>query len=129
MIITLGFYWVETLGNGGAINYIDEVLGRYRRYSKNITRQEGFVTQNELDHLTSCQIIILKYPQFFSDVMFVYSRRLLGIRHKTNYVECLWKSFCISPSVKVLGALRRHLITAIIILLRKNMRQVSLNAS
>jgi glycosyltransferase involved in cell wall biosynthesis len=104
-------YWVETLGNGGTINYIDEVLGRYRRHSNNITRREDFVTQNELDHLVSCQIIMARFPQYFSDVMYVYSKRLLGLRHKVNYLQCLWKSICLRPTTKAIGGLGIYLLT------------------
>lgn len=104
-------YWVETLANGGTINYIDEVLGRYRRHSNNITRARGFVAQNQLDHLVTCQIIMAKYPQFFSDVVYSYSKKLLGIRHKANYISVLWKSICLRPSLKAFGALGIFLIT------------------
>lgn len=104
-------YWVETLGNGGTINYIDEVLGRYRRHANNITRREDFVTQNELDHLVSCQIIMARFPQYFSDAMHVYSKRLLGLRHKVNYLPCLWKSICLRPTIKAIGGLGMYLMT------------------
>ena len=104
-------YWVETLGNGGTINYIDEVLGRYRRHANNITRGEDFVTQNELDHLMSCQIIMAKFPEYFSDAVYVYSKRLLGLRHKVNYLPCLWKSIWLRPSIKAIAALGIYLIT------------------
>jgi glycosyltransferase involved in cell wall biosynthesis len=33
-------FWCECLLNGGTINYIDEVLGRYRRHQKNITAKK-----------------------------------------------------------------------------------------
>lgn len=104
-------YWVETLSNGGTINYIDDVLGRYRRHSNNITRKEDFVTQNELDHFLSCQIILAKFPQYFNDVMYVYSKRMLGLRYKVNYITCLWRSFCLRPSIKVVGGLCIYLFS------------------
>jgi len=104
-------YWIETLGNTGTINYIDEVLGRYRRHENNITRAEKHVTQNELDHLVSCQIIIAKYPQYFNDVMCVYAKRLMGLRHKAGYVSTLWRSFCLRPSIKATGALAIYFIS------------------
>ena len=104
-------YWVETLSNGGTINYIDEVLGRYRRHSNNITAKKDFVTQNELDHLTSCQIIMARLPEYFSDAVYVYSKRLLHMRHKSNYLHCLWTSICLRPSVKAICALIINLLT------------------
>ncbi|NOF19497.1 glycosyltransferase [Vibrio cholerae] len=104
-------YWVETLSNGGTIDYIDDVLGRYRRHSNNITRKENFITQNELDHLVSCQIMLAKFPQYFNDIMFIYSKRILGLRHKLNYLTCLWRSFCLSPSIKVVFGLGVYFTT------------------
>lgn len=104
-------YWVETLSNGGTINYIDDVLGRYRRHSNNITRKEDFVTQNELDHFLSCQIILAKFPQYFNDVMYVYSKKICGLRHKSNYLGCLWRSFCLKPSIKAAGGFGVYLLT------------------
>ncbi|EKO3726157.1 glycosyltransferase [Vibrio metschnikovii] len=104
-------YWVETLSNGGTIDYIDAVLGKYRRHSNNITRKEKFVTQNELDHLVSCQIMLAKFPQCFNDIIYIYSKRILGLRHKLNYITCLWRSFCLRPSIKVVGGLGMYLIS------------------
>lgn len=104
-------YWVETLGNGGTINYIDEVLGRYRRHANNITRRKDFVTQNELDYLVSCQIIVVKFPQYLNDVLYVYSKKILGLRSKLPYFACVWRSFCIAPTVKSLGAMILFIIS------------------
>jgi glycosyltransferase involved in cell wall biosynthesis len=104
-------YWVETLGNGGTINYIDEVLGRYRRHANNITCRENFVTQNELDHLVSCQIIMVRFPQYFSDAIEIYAKKLVGLRHKVDYLPCLWKSVWLSPTIKAIGALGIYLMT------------------
>lgn len=104
-------YWVETLSNGGTINYIDEVLGRYRRHTNNITRNESFVAQNELDHLLSCQIIIARYPQYFNDAIHIYAKRLIGLRHKINYFSCLRKCIFLRPTIKVLGGLVVYLLT------------------
>lgn len=104
-------YWVETLGNGGTIDYIDEVLGRYRRHSNNITKKETFITQNELDHLVSCQIIMAKFPEFFSEAINIYSKKLIGLRYKVDYLACVWKSFCLRPTVKALGGLGMYFLT------------------
>lgn len=104
-------YWVETLGNGGTINYIDEVLGRYRRHGENVTNTKAHVTQNELDHLLACQIIIAKYPHYFSYAIEAYSNKLISLRKKLNYFSCLWKSFCLSPSIKAVGGICVFLCT------------------
>lgn len=95
-------YWVETLANGGTINYIDEVLGRYRRHENNVTKVQSYVTQNELDHLVSCQIILAKYPQYASEAYFIYGNRLLGLRYKLPYFNTVLKSFLINYRFKTL---------------------------
>lgn len=105
------FFVVETLSNGGTINYIDEVLGRYRRHSNNITSKSTNITQNDLDHLNSCNIIISQYPQYFNEAIHRYAMNLIGIRHKVNYFDSIFKSFCLSPSIKSVGGLFVYLIT------------------
>jgi len=104
-------YWVETLGNGGTINYIDQTLGRYRRHGNNITRDEPFLTQSELDHLVSCQIILSKFPHYFADVISVYSERLIDYRHKIDYFGCLRASICLRPSFRAIVGLGVFLLS------------------
>jgi len=97
-------YWIDILSNGGTINYIDEVLGRYRRHDSNVTKLELFITQNELDHLNTCNILLAKYPQYISEIMYVYSKRIFNLRHKMNYFKALKLSFCSSYNLKsILG--------------------------
>lgn len=104
-------YWVETLGNGGTINYLDKVLGRYRRHTNNITRKEDFVTQNELDHLVSCQIIIAKYPKYFDDALFVYSKLYIGLRYKLPYYLAVKTAFVLQPKLKTAIRLGVYVMT------------------
>lgn len=44
---------IDTLANGGTVEYIDEVLGRYRRHSGNITKIRKDYN-NEIDLLNTC---------------------------------------------------------------------------
>lgn len=104
-------FWVETLVNGGTIDYIDEILGRYRRHSGNVTNIQSKISQNEIDHLVSCQLIIARYPQFFPQAIKAYSSKILGLRHKLNYRQSLWRSFLISPNLKALAGLALFFIT------------------
>jgi len=97
-------FWIETLSNGGTINYINKSLGRYRRHSNNITAHSLELSQNELDHLNTCNIILQRWPQFFSESMYCYSQRLIQSRHKLPYLKCLIKSFLISPTIKAATA-------------------------
>lgn len=98
-------YWVETLGNGGTINYIDKVLGRYRRHANNISKKTNFITQNEVDLLNTCNIILSKYPHLLADVMRAYAKRLRGLRHKIDYASILWASIKVKPTMKAIGGL------------------------
>ncbi len=104
-------FWVETLANGGTINYIDGILSRYRRHDGNVTQPKNFIAQNELDHLVSCQIMIAKYPEYFNDVMYAYSVKLRSIKKKANYLSVLWRSFCLFPSYQALGGMLIYIIT------------------
>ncbi|MFW3355564.1 glycosyltransferase family 2 protein [Aliarcobacter butzleri] len=104
-------YWVETLGNGGTIDYIDEILGRYRRHKNNVTKNEKHIKQNELDHLNSCNIILSIYPEYSKEVFYRYSKNLIGLRHKLNYSDILFRSFCIYPSIKSFGGLLIYFLT------------------
>ena len=104
-------YWVETLGNGGTINYIDVVMGRKRRHANNITRPEAFITQNKLDQLVSCQIIIAKFPEYLFDALYNYSNRLLALRYNLPYLQAVKTAFILKPSLKTLIRLVIYLFT------------------
>lgn len=104
-------YWVETLANGGTINYIDEIYGKYRKHDNNVTKAQSFVTQNELDHLVSCQIILAKYPQYTKEAIYVYANRLLGLRYKLPYFTSVSKSLLLRPNIKTLIRLGLYVIT------------------
>jgi glycosyltransferase involved in cell wall biosynthesis len=93
-------YWVEALHNGGTINYIDEILGRYRRHENNITKKTDKINQNQLDHLNSCNIILSLNPNYYSAVMYKYSNDLLSLRYKLPYFKTTLRSFLISPNIK-----------------------------
>jgi len=104
-------YWIETLGNGGTIRYIDEVLGRYRRHSNNITRIEKNITQNELDHLFTCQILITRFPNLLKDILYSYSNKLINIRHKLPYFDVLIASLRINLTIRGIVLLTVYLFS------------------
>ncbi|ELG5191249.1 glycosyltransferase family 2 protein [Vibrio vulnificus] len=105
-------FWVDVLSKGGRIEYIDKVLGRYRRHANNITKKsQSIVNSNEVDHLNSCNIMLAKYPEYTSDILYAYSLRLVGLRKKLNYRNVMFVAFKISGSLKVLFALIISLIT------------------
>ncbi|RBQ30939.1 glycosyl transferase 2 family protein [Arcobacter sp. FW59] len=53
------FFWIDILANSkGTINYIDEVLGKYRRHSSNIT----LLNQGNIEQFITLSITESKYP-------------------------------------------------------------------
>jgi glycosyltransferase involved in cell wall biosynthesis len=61
-------FYVETLMNGGEIQYLDEILARVRRHPNNIT-QTRFL-KNLSDQYLSSFIILKKYPKYTFQVIF-----------------------------------------------------------
>jgi glycosyltransferase involved in cell wall biosynthesis len=104
-------YWVEALHQGGTINYIDEVLGRYRRHGGNVTREHGAVAQNDLDHLNTCNFILALDQKYFPLAMVAYGSRLLNLRKKVAYRQAVVASLRMSPSVKGMICLGVYLLS------------------
>lgn len=97
-------YWIDTLlDEEGTIEYLDEVLGKYRRHSNNITNRINYVFNNEIDHLNSCNIILTKKPSLKNEVIFRSSEILRGLRkNEENYLNYLWISFKVGFNIKSL---------------------------
>jgi len=104
-------YWVDTLANGGTINYIDEILGRYRRHNGNVTKKSSVISQNELDHLVTCQIILKQYPTFTKQALYSYGRLLINLRFKLPYLKAICIGFVLRPRIKVLMGIFVYLLT------------------
>ena len=82
-------YSVEHLNKGGKISFIDEVLGRYRRHSANVSNsQSPLAIQGFNDTIMSAEIILKKYPQYKNEIYFWYSTYYRG-RRKTEYSASL----------------------------------------
>ncbi|SHG48618.1 Glycosyltransferase involved in cell wall bisynthesis [Flavobacterium micromati] len=81
-------YWVDALGNGGEIKYLDEVLGRYRRHSNNVTSQTNYNAY--IDHLNSCNILLAKFPHLHKEILYRYSENLRALRYKEDSNYCNW---------------------------------------
>jgi glycosyltransferase involved in cell wall biosynthesis len=97
-------YWVDALGNGGEIRYLDEVLGRYRRHSNNVTSQQNYNAY--IDHLNSCNILLTNYPYLQNVILYRYSENLRALRYKENenYLNWLKASFSVRINLKSLTA-------------------------
>jgi glycosyltransferase involved in cell wall biosynthesis len=95
-------YWVDALGNGGEIRYMDEVLGKYRRHANNATSEQNYNAQ--LDHLNSCNILLTKYPYLQNLILYRYSENLRVLRHieAKNYSHWLLSSITVGANIKSL---------------------------
>ena len=95
-------YWVEALGNGGEIRYMDEVLGKYRRHANNATSKQNYNAQ--IDHLNSCNILLTKYPYLQNLILYRYSENLRVLRHieAKNYSNWLLSSITVGANIKSL---------------------------
>ena len=95
-------YWVDALGNGGEIRYMDEVLGKYRRHANNATSEQNYNAQ--IDHLNSCNILLTKYPYLQNLILYRYSENLRALRHieAKNYAHWLLSSIIVGANIKSL---------------------------
>ncbi|MDK2597607.1 glycosyltransferase [Pseudoalteromonas obscura] len=63
-------YWIRCLEDGGTIEYIPEVLGRYRRHSNNVTSASKKVHGSALqDHFITCAILKSEFPKYISSIL------------------------------------------------------------
>ncbi|AYF43040.1 glycosyl transferase 2 family protein [Halobacteriovorax sp. BALOs_7] len=103
-------YWIETIGNGTAI-YINEVLGKYRRHSNNVTLKTNNISQADIDHLNTCNYLIKNSIKYFNEIRFRQSQIIFSLRNKMNYLECLKYSLSIRINLKALIALIVYYLT------------------
>lgn len=104
-------YWVESLLNGGSIQYINEVLGKYRRHENNVTNKASTIGQNYLDHLNSCNYIASNYPQYFHEAIYCYAMNIRSNRHKLPYLKSLWFSYKVTWDIKSIFCILIHILT------------------
>lgn len=98
-------FCVDILLNGGEIHYINEILGRYRRHENNVTSVQGnkdFI--NQVDILNSCNILLIKAPQYEKEILYRYSEviRQMRLKDKKNYLQYVKASFKIGFNIKSL---------------------------
>jgi glycosyltransferase involved in cell wall biosynthesis len=105
------YYWIQTLDKGGTIDYIDRVLGAYRRHSSNVSNTGPVISQGEVDVLLTIQLIICAYPEYFKDALINYASRLVQSRHNLGYFRTLWLSLRIYPSIRAFLGVMFYLAT------------------
>jgi glycosyltransferase involved in cell wall biosynthesis len=77
-------YWVETVAPAGRIVYIDEVLARYRRHSRNVTSSSSFVRSLIEDHILSGVILLKAMPQYAPETFATTARNLVSLARRTH---------------------------------------------
>lgn len=91
------YYWIEILLNGGRIEYLDEVLGRYRRHESNVTNSvSAHFNQAINDHLKTCEKVIAFNPAYAALLKNQLSN-IYRTGRRVNYSEYLWKSISLNP--------------------------------
>lgn len=84
-------YWIETLSGGGRIEYLDHVLGRYRRHAGNVTGEPG-INRAYLDHIATCVVLLIMFPHLQRDVRQILSDNLYGNRGASQEATLGWLS-------------------------------------
>jgi hypothetical protein len=104
-------YWVETLSNGGTIDYIDDVLARYRRHANNLTNKGVTIGQNSIDHMNSCNLILKDHPELFCEILYRYGQIVIENRKYLPYLKSLWFGFKMTCNYKALIGALTYIVT------------------
>jgi glycosyltransferase involved in cell wall biosynthesis len=108
--------FVETLGEQGRIEYIDKVLGKYRRHAGNVTSSsaENTITNRlaQEDHFMSCSLLVTRYPECYLAVRYRLSSLFLtaAVLDKKRYFRFILISFLHFPTKINIGALLLYLL-------------------
>lgn len=103
-------YWIDSLINGGTVDFLPNVLSRHRRHDNNVTNTNNidFDITNYQDHLLTCQIILSENPSFRRHIRKVESSIFRSIRFYNQakfYKHYLYLSLKCSFSSKSFFAL------------------------
>lgn len=79
-------YWIDSLSDGGTVDYLDGLLSRHRRHKNNVTNNDrnNFNIKNHQDSLITCAITLSQYPNYRRAVFESESRIYRSMRHYQN---------------------------------------------
>lgn len=101
--------WIQILLKGGEIQYLDQVLSRYRRHSRNTTSiVSPLYKQALLDSLNVTNWVMVHYPEYIDAALTSYAIHLRALRRFESgryYRIALFKSLRIKANLLALGAL------------------------
>jgi glycosyltransferase involved in cell wall biosynthesis len=111
-IVSDWLYTMQTLGNGGKIMYIDEVLGKYRKHENNVTKNFHELNSQK-DTLNACSILLLNHPELSNKILYRYSEILRGLRiyDNKNYFYYLMASIRVNFNLKSLVLLFIYILS------------------
>lgn len=107
------FFWVQAMmKSGGKIEYLDIVLGRYRRHDRNVTSQlSPFATQGLRDSIATCARIMLDYPSLAPNACYRLGVLLRAQRFSGSYFMRLLASLHVSFQIKTLFLIFLYVIS------------------
>lgn len=110
-IVSDWLFWIDLLSNGGKINYIDKILGKYRVHASSIT---SFQNNKRIlliqDQLNACNIVLTRYPQYFKEIFqlyFIILKKYLSMDSK-SYLYYFLLQCWLKPRPKALAELFKH---------------------
>ncbi len=111
-------YYVECLANGGTIEPIAGVWGRYRRHAKNVTASTDASQPVALfqEHMVSCAIILSRWPEAARHVRFRIANILAMQRWQAGgekYRQYLKASLAMRFSIRVATGLLANVLFGI----------------
>lgn len=111
-------YWVECLDNGGTMNYLDDVLLRYRKHAANVTNnRDTWSDLNRLyweDKFLTTALLLLRYPWAKRSLMYRFGLIWRGRRHlgQEPYFQTLRYSLGMKWNARAAGAAALYLLSA-----------------
>jgi len=104
-------YWIDILSYGGTINYINEVLGKYRRHNNNVTKETNGLPQHKVDRLNTINILMMKYPKYIKEIKYRASISYREVRFGIGYFTALKVSLAYRLNIKSLIGLIIYLVS------------------
>jgi len=90
-------YFIECLKQGGTINFINEILGKYRRHANNVSNKDSpFYKQGMKDHFCSLEILKSFEVDYKKEINYRLSTLYKDLRQE-GYLKNLRKSLGYNP--------------------------------
>jgi glycosyltransferase involved in cell wall biosynthesis len=115
-VVSDWYFTIQTLAAGGRINYMPEVLGRYRKHSSNVSNADSpFRMQGYLDILQTCSKCMRFYPEHMSSAiarLAAIMRESRGLHGGRYYAKFLRASLRLRFSFRSVAGLMTYYLSA-----------------